>query len=86
MSKLLSLLYVGFLEKWDPYVTDALKAECSYSTPLTHPPQNPARHQDTGAHVRQKVRTSVLTSVCKIVYLVPPKRQLIFYKGVKALE
>lgn len=57
MSKLLSWLFIGFLEKWDPYVTDALKAKFSCSMPQTHPPQNPVLHQDFGARVRQKVRS-----------------------------
>lgn len=56
-----SWLFVGFLEKWDLYVTDALKAECSCSTPQIHPPQNPVLHQDTGAHARQRVRVGMLS-------------------------
>lgn len=56
MSKLLPWLSVDFLEKWDQFVTDVLKLECSYSMPQTLLLPDPALPPATGVLVKQKVR------------------------------
>lgn len=53
-------LSVGFLEKWDQCVINALRGESYCSTPPTPPPRDRVPLLDTGPHERLKVQCNTI--------------------------
>lgn len=60
VSKLVAVLPVGFLEKWDQCVTNALKGESFYSMHQTRLLHDHVIHLVTGPLERLKVQYSTL--------------------------
>ena len=63
-------LSVGFLEKWDQCVINALRGGFCSSMPLIPPPRDPVTPLDTGPLERLKVRYHTFLLQCYFVFIV----------------